>query len=115
MTMRQALLYAETVGQRAYPVVGEKETEMLGLITLYDLNLAMAANRPDTTPIRELMDPEPQVSTPDDHLDRAVDLLDQTDSNILPVIASKVDRRLIGVLSHATIIRAYNEYQTERE
>lgn len=115
MTVQQALLYAETVGQRAYPVVEENGNNLLGLITVHDLNLAIASRRPETTPIAELMDPSPPVVTPEDHLDRAVALLDNTDAPMLPVVAARGDRRLVGALTHATLIRAYGEYQRERE
>jgi CIC family chloride channel protein len=115
MTPRQALLYAETVGQRAYPVVAENSSELQGLITIYDLNIAIASRHSEDVPISELMDPSPSVLTPDDHLDRAVRLLDESDAQMLPVVGSRGERRLIGVLTHATLIRAYNEYQMERE
>ncbi|MBN1476012.1 chloride channel protein [Candidatus Sumerlaeota bacterium] len=115
MTIRQALLYAETVGQRAYPVVERAGGELLGLVTLYDLNLAMAANKPDTTPICEVMDPAPEVMAPEEYIDTAVSMLDHSDANMIPVVASREEHRLVGVLTHATLMRAYNEYQMERE
>ncbi|MBN1476011.1 chloride channel protein [Candidatus Sumerlaeota bacterium] len=115
MTMREALLFTETVGQRAYPVVGEGGEDLLGLISLYDLNLAMAGNRPDTTPIGELMDHHPVVAMPDEYLDRAITDLEDCDAGMLPVISSREERRLVGVLTNATVIRAYNDYQRDRE
>lgn len=115
MTMRQALLFTETVGQKAYPVMTEEEGELHGLVTLYDLNLAMASNRPDTTPISELMDPHPVTMTPGEHVDHAVDLLEEIDTGMIPIRASDEDDRIVGILTHATIIRAYNEYQRGRE
>ncbi len=115
MTVRQALLYAETVGQKAYPVVGESETDLRGLVTIHDLNLAIASQRAEDTPLSALMDPTPSLCTPEDHLDSVIEALDESEANMLPVVASRGDQRLVGVLTHATMIRAYNEYQMDRE
>jgi CIC family chloride channel protein len=114
MTIREAQLYAETVGQRAYPVVGKSETDLAGLITVYDLNLAVAGNRPDDTPIRDIMDPSPPTSTPDEYLDRAFKILEESEAAMLPILATG-QQRLIGILTHATMVRAYTEYQLNRE
>jgi CIC family chloride channel protein len=115
MTIRQALLFAETVGQKAYPVVVEGSSDLLGLVTIYDLNLAIANNRSDDTPISDIMDPVPEMATPEDYLDLAVELLENTDANMLPIVATRNDARLIGVLTQSTIIHAYTEYQMNRE
>lgn len=115
LTLRQALLYAETVGQRAYPVAGQGDGELLGIITIHDLNLAIAHSWPGETSILEFSHPDPPAVTPDDYVDKAFAILEESDAAMLPVVSADPERRLMGVVTHATIIRAHQRYQTERE
>jgi CIC family chloride channel protein len=91
----------------ALAVVDEGQ-RLLGVITLDEVYLA--SKSPALQPLvlaADLMRGDVEPLTPDDTLDRALELFVENDLHTVPVVADLTGRRLLGMVSRFDISRAY--------
>lgn len=101
MTLDEALLAFSHSRHRGFPVVDQGK--LVGIITQTDLVKMRDRYVAGDTPISFIMTPQPVTVSPRATLANVLYLLDRYQLNRLPV----VDRRkLIGIITHADIIRA---------
>ncbi len=93
--------------QTVLPVVNS-DNRLLGVVNLEEVYLASQA--PSLQPLvlaEDLMRTEVQPLTPEDTLDRALELFVENDLLTLPVVTSLDERRVIGMVSRFDISSAY--------
>jgi CIC family chloride channel protein len=91
----------------ALPVIDE-ERRLLGVVSLDEVYLA--SQSPSLQPLvlaADLMRGDVQPLTPDDRLDRALELFVENDLMTVPVVTNLTDRRLLGMVSRFDISSAY--------
>jgi chloride channel protein, CIC family len=91
------------------PVV-DQEGRLQGVVDLEEVNLA--GKSPDLFPLilaTDLMQPVLPL-TPDDPLERAIELFVENDLLVLPVVTSLQERRLIGLVRRSDIAGTYLRY-----
>ncbi|MCL4194978.1 MAG: chloride channel protein [Thermoguttaceae bacterium] len=89
------------------PVV-EDGDRLVGVVNLEDAHLA--SRLPSLTPlvlVEDLMRNDIEPLTPDDRLDRALELFVENDLLTLPVVNDRIERRLIGMVRRFEISDAY--------
>jgi CIC family chloride channel protein len=89
------------------PVV-DSDNRLLGAVTLEEVHLATES--PALKPLvlaEDLMRSDVQPLTPDDTLDRALELCVENDLLTLPVVADLEDRKVLGMVSRFEISSAY--------
>jgi chloride channel protein, CIC family len=91
----------------ALPVV-DSDNRLLGVVTLDEVHLASQSPSLKTFVLAEdLIRSDVQPLTPDDTLDRALELFVENDLLTLPVVESLEDRRVLGMVSRFDISSAY--------
>ena len=93
--------------QPVLPVV-DGDNRLLGVVNLEEVHLASQA--PSLQPLvlaEDLMRTDVQPLTPEDTLDRALELFVENDLLTLPVVTSLDERRVIGMVSRFDISSAY--------
>ena len=83
----------------------DKDGCLQGLITRNELFDTFAQGKNAFTKVREFMHADPVVVTPDDMSLMAGDLMNKYDIDWLPVVESKEDQRLIGVVRSEKMLR----------
>ncbi len=81
---------------------------LLGVVTLDEVYLASQA--PSLQPLvlaEDLMRSDVQPLTPDDTLDRALELFVENDLLTLPVVTNLIERQVIGMVSRFDISSTY--------
>lgn len=88
------------------PVVqGADQRSLVGVITDRDIAIrAVAEGRPPTTPISEIMTPNPDVVRPDEELDRVERLM--SDRQIRRVVVVDDAGDCVGIIAQADLARA---------
>lgn len=101
MTLDEALVAFSRSHHRGFPVVDQGK--MVGIITQTDLAKMRDRALAGDTPISEIMTPQPVTVSPTATLANVLYLLDRYQLSRLPVIEN---RKLIGIITRADIIRA---------
>ena len=97
---------SRSTGHHGFPVLDE-EGELLGVVTLADLENAFRTGKIDT-PVDDIIDREPMVAYPDQSLFEVLQASDE-DYGHIPVVDPANRKKLIGVLRRHDIIRAYRD------
>jgi CIC family chloride channel protein len=96
-----------TASYSILPVV-DGENRLLGVVTLDEVHLASQSPSLKSLILTEdLMRSDVHPLTPDDTLDRALELCVENDLLALPVVASLEERRVVGMVSRFDISSAY--------
>ena len=97
----------ENVG--SVPVV--QDGKLVGVVTDRDLVVRLLAEGrdPQSTTVGEIASSEPVTLSPDDELDKALQLLARHQVRRLPVVEGE---RLVGIVAQADIARHADEVQT---
>lgn len=92
-----------------YPVLDENG-KLWGIVTITDLEQAIADNRPRRTTVAEIGVPRAQllVATPDESIGEALARMGTRGLGRLPVVDPRDPDRLVGLIRRSDIIRAYN-------
>jgi CBS domain-containing protein len=99
-TIREAAKMMAEIDAGVLPV-GEND-RLVGMITDRDIAIrAVAAGKPPTTPVREIMSQEVKYCFEDDDLDEVAENMADIKLRRLPVINR--DKRLVGIVSLADI------------
>ena len=91
-------------------LVVDADQRLLGVVALSDIRAAL----PDSEGLENLVvaadlaDPNPNFVTPDNNLDLAMRLFGRIHRDELPVCEDPESRRVVGILSRAAVIDAYN-------
>ena len=101
MTLDEALVAFSRSHHRGFPVVDQGK--MVGIVTQTDLAKMRDRALAGDTPISEIMTPQPVSVSPTATLANVLYLLDRYQLSRLPVIEN---RKLIGIITRADIIRA---------
>ena len=92
--------------QTAFPVV-DRELRLAGLLGYRDVARALDEGLGDLVIAADLHDPDPETVTPGESLLDASRKLARRDLDYIPVVESEKSRRLLGLLSRAEILEAY--------
>lgn len=101
MTLDEAIQAFSHSHHRGFPVVDQGK--LVGIITQTDLVKMRDRYAAGDTPISQIMTPQPVTVSPTATLANVLYLLDRYQLNRLPVVER---RKLIGIITHADIIRA---------
>ena len=104
--LRQILSQLRNSRQTAFPVV-DHELRLTGLLSYADVARAIHEGLIDIVIAADLEDTEIQTVTPDDSLLEASRRLGVRDLEYIPVVESAESGRLLGLLSRADILEAY--------
>ncbi len=91
-----------------FPVL-DGDGRLLGMVSLHGVRAVLLD--PDTATTRtaaELCDPYVPTVTPETSLGQALGRMEEDDREELPVVSSDDPKRVLGLLSRADVIRAYN-------
>lgn len=87
------------------PVVNPEERSIVGVITDRDIAIrAVAEGRPASTPIGDIMTPDPEVVRPTDDLDEVERLM--SDRQIRRVVVVDDTGECVGIIAQADLARA---------
>src|ERR687885_700167 len=101
MTLDEAVQAFSRSHHRGFPVVDDGE--LVGIITQTDIANATQNQRPGETPLAKIMTPQPITVKPIYSLGEVLFLLNRYQLSRLPVTD---DRKLVGIITRADIIRA---------
>ncbi|MBN2046986.1 MAG: chloride channel protein [Anaerolineaceae bacterium] len=91
----------------SFPVVDD-ERRLLGMVTLSDYERAKKEDIDETAPIEKIASKHPLWALyPDDSMWEALDLLGRTNVNALPILDPSGSRKVVGLISRASIPSAY--------
>ncbi len=94
----------------SFPVV-DSEGRLVGMVGHNDYaEQAFDPYLRDIVVVSELATKDVVTVTPEDNLETALDKISLKDFATLPVVASKTDRRLVGIVSRSDILSAYSKY-----
>ncbi|HLO87943.1 MAG TPA: chloride channel protein [Nostocaceae cyanobacterium] len=105
MTVEEVIQAFSRSHHRGFPVV--EENKLVGIVTQTDLQKVRDRQFANSTPLREIMTPQPLTVTPLHTLSNVLYLLDRYQISRLPVVEGK---KLIGIITRADIIRAEADY-----
>jgi chloride channel protein, CIC family len=112
MRMVPALL--DGVRMHGLPVISEDGT-LCGVVTVQDVEEAAEAGEGNLDlPVTKFCTQHPIVAYPDETLQRAIERMSHRDIGRLPVVDRNNSTRLVGWISRADIIRAYERALTRR-
>lgn len=101
MTLDEAVQAFSRSHHRGFPVVDDGE--LVGIITQTDIANATQSSQSGDTPLAEIMTPQPITVKPAYSLSEVLFLLNRYQLSRLPVTE---DRKLVGIITRADIIRA---------
>jgi len=88
--------------------------ELVGILTLQDLDKAHTDGQPDTQLVGDVATRELVLAYPDETMDQALRRMSVRDLGRLPVVARDQPRQLLGMLRRTDIVRAYDLALTRR-
>ncbi len=103
------------VRRRGLPVIGE-DRQLWGIVTISDLERAIADDRPYGTPVTEIGTPYGRMllAYPDETMGAALSRMSTRGLSHLPVVSREDSRRLVGMVRLEDVMRAYNIALTRR-
>jgi len=104
--LRELLSQLRESRQSAFPVV-DRELRLSGLLSYADVARAMHEELIEIVIAADLEDTEVETVTPRDSLLEASRRMGVRDLDYIPVVESAESRRLLGLLSRADILEAY--------
>lgn len=93
-----------------FPVVNE-EDELSGIITLQDVRNAPLKGIMEL-PVRNVMTKKPIVTYPDEVVDKVFNIFRKNDLGHLPVVLPDDPNKVVGIITHSDLIKAYNKKTT---
>ncbi|MFQ5577349.1 MAG: chloride channel protein, partial [Anaerolineae bacterium] len=99
--------------RRGLPVVDEAG-KLFGIITVQDVEQAMARNLSTRTPVKEIAIKRVLVAYPDETMADVMRRMNVRDIGRLPVVSRDDPKNLTGIIRHQDLLRAYNLALTNR-
>jgi CIC family chloride channel protein len=100
----------DRLAESGFPVlpVVDGASKLLGVVVLDEVHLAeQGENTRSWLLAADLMRPAVQPLTPDDRLDRAMELFVENDLLALPVVSDTKERRVVGMVRRSDLARVY--------
>lgn len=107
MSLRELTEEFNRTHHHGFPVLDEKG-ELYGIVTLRDLERAIARGGLDSLTVKDIATTSPLTAYPDEPLWVALKRLGTRDVGRLPVVDRRNPKKLIGLVRRYDIIRAYN-------
>lgn len=108
-TLPHILHYAAEVHDTIFPVE-DKDGRFIGLITLNDLKSVLAIGDMGRVVIAsDIADPLPRTLSPDDTLDRALNIMSETEMEAIPVVPAGQPDKLLGIIKRQDVFDAYKK------
>jgi chloride channel protein, CIC family len=101
LSLHQAMKAFARSHHRGFPVI--ENGRLIGILTQTDLTKPTSRSLPETTPIRDIMTPQPVTVSPEDTLSSVLYTLNRFEVSRLPVVEG---RKLLGIITRADIIRS---------
>jgi chloride channel protein, CIC family len=101
LSLPQAIKAFARSHHRGFPVI--ENGRLVGILTQTDLTKPTSRSLPETTPIRDIMTPQPVTVAPEDTLSSVLYTLNRFEVSRLPVVEG---RKLVGIITRADIIRS---------
>jgi len=98
------------------PIVDSKSSmRLVGIVTDRDLAVKVVAEDKDSksTDASDVMSPDPITCTPEDKIDRAIQLMEECQVRRIPVVDK--DGRLVGIIAQADIATRLNKAKKTAE
>ena len=99
-------------------LVIDENKNLLGILTLHDLDFNEVENNPDLNDLlvaEDMIHGEPHYITPEDSLFKAISFVTNTDFANIPVVNKKENSmELLGYLTRKDILKYYNELGTNK-
>ncbi len=105
MTVAEAGIVIEQRALEGAPVV-DADGKLVGILTRADIRAVPVEARATTT-VASTMNSEPVTALPSQTLDTALDTLASHHVRWLPVLGGRDDRRVVGIITAAEVVRAY--------
>lgn len=105
MTVAEAEIVIEQRALEGAPVV-DADGKLVGILTRADIRAVPVEARATTT-VASTMNSEPVTALPSQTLDTALDTLASHHVRWLPVLGGRDDRRVVGIITAAEVVRAY--------
>lgn len=114
-TLGDLLERTATLGETEFVVSPrDRRGELLGVLTLQDIERARRADVPSTTPLAELTKGDPPTARPDESAGEALERMARLGVEIMPVVSPHSPTRVAGLVTQTSLVRGY--YQAlERE
>jgi CBS domain-containing protein len=114
-TLGDLLERTATLGETEFLVSPKgRPGEVLGVLTLADLERARRSDLPATTPLGELTRNDPPRARPDESAGEALERMARLGVSVMPVIGPHAPNRAVGLVTQTNLVRGY--YQAlERE
>ena len=88
----------------------DKEGRFIGLITLNDLKSVLAIGDMGRIIIAaDIADPLPRTLTPEDTLDKALNLMTETETEAVPIVSDRQPDKLLGIIRRQDIFAVYKK------
>ncbi|HOE62684.1 MAG TPA: chloride channel protein [Candidatus Sumerlaeota bacterium] len=108
-TLPNILHHAAEVHDTIFPVE-DKEGRFIGLITLNDLKSVLAIGDMGRIIIAaDIADPLPRTLTPEDTLDKALNLMTETETEAVPIVSDRQPDKLLGIIRRQDIFAVYKK------
>lgn len=114
-TLGDLLERTATMGETEFLVSPrEQPGEVLGVLTLADIERARRAQLPATTPLAELIRANPPTARLDESAGEALERMARLGVTVMPVVRPQAPRQAVGLVTQSNLVRGY--YQAlERE
>lgn len=100
-----AIEMVKTKGHFGLPIV-KNDVKLVGMISLSDIRMAQLKNHTDET-VMKYVEPNYVILTEDQSADEALEILTRHSYRRAPVVNSKEEMKLIGILSQTDILRSF--------
>jgi len=112
-TLNDVMAEFNRANRRGLPVLDD-DGRLFGIVTVQDVERAMARNLPTRTPVREIATRRVLVAYPDETMADVMRRINVRDIGRLPVVSRDDPQKLLGVIRRQDLLRAYNLALTNR-
>jgi CIC family chloride channel protein len=113
MPIRELMAKLRHTGHHGFPVVDEKG-ELVGVVTIADVESAMAQERPSALTVKDIASRSVVVAYPDEYIHDVLVKLGTHDVGRIPVVERRNPKRLLGVLRRHDVLTAYSKTLTRK-
>jgi CIC family chloride channel protein len=113
MPIRELMAKLRRTGHHGFPVVDEKG-ELVGVVTIADVESAMAQERPSALTVKDIASRSVVVAYPDEYIHDVLVKLGTHDVGRIPVVERRNPKRLLGVLRRHDVLTAYSKTLTRK-
>jgi CIC family chloride channel protein len=108
MPIRELMGKLRRTGHHGFPVVNKKG-ELVGVVTIADVEAAMAQESPSDLTVKDIASKLVVVAYPDENIHNVIVKLGTHDVGRIPVVERKNPKHLLGVLRRHDVLSAYSK------